>query len=53
MVKRIEMEMQSSPLIIATGGQAELISNGTDVIKHVEPNLTLEGLMLIYKRTVR
>ena len=53
MVKRIEMEMQSSPLIIATGGQAELISKGTDVIKHVEPNLTLEGLMLIYKRTVR
>lgn len=51
MVKRIEIEMQSSPLVIATGGQAELISNGTDVIKHVEPNLTLEGLRLIYERS--
>lgn len=53
MVRRIKDEMQSSPLVIATGGQVELIAHETDVIKHVEPFLTLEGLRLIYKRTGR
>jgi type III pantothenate kinase len=53
MVKRIEKEMGTSPLVIATGGQAELISDETDVIKHVEPNLTLEGLRLIYERSLK
>ncbi|MBI4745722.1 MAG: type III pantothenate kinase [Deltaproteobacteria bacterium] len=51
MVMRIKDEMRTSPLVIATGGQAELIAHETDVIKHVEPNLTLEGLRLIYERS--
>lgn len=53
MVARIKDEMQTSPLVIATGGQAELIAHETDVIKHVEPFLTLEGLRLIYERIER
>lgn len=50
MAARIEKEMRSSPLVIATGGEAELIAHETDIIKHVEPFLTLEGLRLIYER---
>lgn len=50
MVRRIKGEMRSSPLVIATGGLADLISHETAVIEHVEPFLTLEGLRLIYDR---
>lgn len=50
MVKRIKDEMQSNPLVIATGGLADLIAHETEVIEHVEPFLTLEGLRLIYER---
>lgn len=50
MVRRINGEMGTSPLVIATGGQAELIAHETDVIRHIEPFLTLEGLRLIYER---
>lgn len=50
MVKRIKDEMGTSPLVLATGGQAELIAHETDVIRHIEPFLTLEGLRLIYER---
>ena len=36
--------------IVATGGQAELIAAGSEHITHVEPQLTLIGLKLIYER---
>lgn len=50
MVKRISKEMHGKPLVIATGGLADLIAHETKVIEHVEPFLTLEGLRLIYDR---
>jgi type III pantothenate kinase len=36
--------------IIATGGLAGTISQESSTIQHVEPNLTLEGLRLIWKK---
>lgn len=36
--------------IIATGGFAELINQGTDFIDYIDKNLTLDGLAIIYKK---
>lgn len=35
---------------VATGGQAELIVRGSRFLRRTEPNLTLEGLRLIWER---
>jgi type III pantothenate kinase len=47
MVRRIRMEMEPAPRIIATGGLASLIARLSETIESVEPELTLEGLRLI------
>ena len=46
---QIESELQSErePIIVATGGYAELIAAGLPSIKCVQPYLTLEGLRII------
>jgi len=49
MVKRIEEELGEEAKIIATGGLARVIARETSVIQVVNPNLTLEGLRLIYE----
>jgi type III pantothenate kinase len=36
--------------VIATGGLAPLFAHGTDVIEHVDPDLTMAGLLEIYER---
>jgi type III pantothenate kinase len=36
--------------VLATGGQAELIVRGSKYLKAVEPDLTLEGLQLLWRR---
>ncbi len=48
MVKRFRRELGDDMKVIATGGLAELISKETDIIQHVAPWLTLDGLKLIY-----
>jgi type III pantothenate kinase len=37
-------------IVIATGGLAEVLSSETTSIQHVDPNLTLDGLRLIWER---
>lgn len=49
MVRLIGEEMDKSPMVIATGGLATLMSDVCETIKTVEPDLTLEGLCLIGK----
>jgi type III pantothenate kinase len=49
-VKRMKATAKSNPLVIATGGLAQLISKESDVIDIVDPFLTLKGLKLIYER---
>ncbi|MDR2199700.1 MAG: type III pantothenate kinase [Deltaproteobacteria bacterium] len=48
MVSRIKNEMGDDPKVVATGGLAALFANHTDVIDEVLPNLTLEGLKIVY-----
>jgi type III pantothenate kinase len=49
-VKRIKSEMGQEMKVIATGGLAPLICRETETIDAVEEFLTLEGLMIIFKR---
>ncbi|MFZ5641570.1 MAG: type III pantothenate kinase [Bacillota bacterium] len=49
-VNRIKEEMGTEAKVVATGGLAELISRESSTIDLVNPNLTLEGLRIIYER---
>ena len=39
------------PFVIATGGLGKLIAKNTKVIDELAPDLTLEGLKILYKKT--
>ena len=43
----LNQEFSNDPLVIATGGDAPLITRGLDEITHLAPDLTLEGLKII------
>ena len=49
--KMIE-EIGAQPRVIATGGLAPLIATGSKFIELVDETLTLEGLRLVYERTM-
>lgn len=49
-VRRIKREMAGDPMVVATGGLAELIAGETPVIDKVDKYLTLHGLRIIYER---
>jgi type III pantothenate kinase len=42
--------MAGDPMVVATGGLAELIAGETPVIDKVDKYLTLHGLRIIYER---
>lgn len=47
-VTRIKEEFQSPMKVVATGGLAALYAKATNVIEHLEPDLTLYGLQEIF-----
>jgi type III pantothenate kinase len=51
-VKRIKREMGQEMKVIGTGGLAPLICKETETIDVVDELLTLEGLMIIFKRNL-
>jgi type III pantothenate kinase len=57
LVKRIADELKSDtgdsrdPVVIGTGGLAPLFATGTDIIQHIDPDLTMRGLVEIHRRT--
>jgi len=54
LVKLMKKEMmadgEEEPFVVATGGFSRLMKQSTDCIDAVEPNLTLEGLKMIYDK---
>ncbi len=50
LVHRIERETGRSAYVIATGGLSTVIAPETATIQKIEPLLTLEGLVLLYRR---
>jgi len=49
-VNRIKKESKEELTVVATGGLAPLISDVSETIDHVEEFLTLQGLMIIFKK---
>lgn len=48
MVQRISAELEGKPVVIVTGGYSEIFANASPMIDAFEPDLTIQGLRLIY-----
>ena len=51
LVKRIKTEYGKPMTVIATGGVASLFEGASDTIDHYDPDVTICGLLEIYKRS--
>lgn len=49
-VRRMKNELEGDPLVLATGGLAEMIAGESKTIDRVDQFLTLNGLRIIYER---
>jgi type III pantothenate kinase len=49
-LRRLKNEMGGNPVVLATGGLAPLMRSSVKSIKRIEPDLTLQGLRLIWER---
>ena len=49
-LERLVAELGANTKMIATGGQAELIVQGSRYVRQSDPDLTLDGLRLIWQR---
>lgn len=52
MVARIRREIGRQTKVVATGGLATLFDKNTDIFDAIEPDLTVQGLGLLYERTL-
>jgi len=52
LVDRIRDEFGAAMSVVATGGLAPLFAEGTDVIEHLDQELTLRGLAAVHRRSV-
>jgi len=50
LVARIRGELGANAVSVATGGLADVISPETKAIQHVDPELTLRGLRIVWER---
>src|SRR5690242_9563358 len=53
LTERLKRELGRSATVIATGGLADLFDKHTDVFDAIEPDLTIQGLSLLYDMAVR
>jgi type III pantothenate kinase len=50
LVRRVSAELGGHALCVATGGLASTIAPETSIIDHVDPDLTLHGLRIVWER---
>jgi type III pantothenate kinase len=50
LVRRMKAELGGRSLCVATGGLAPVIAPETPLIEHVDPDLTLKGLRIVWQR---
>ena len=50
LVRRMRAELGGRAAVVATGGLAASVAPETDVIEHVDPELTLRGLRMVWER---
>lgn len=50
LINRISKETDEKYKVVATGGLAKLIAGQSDLVDHIDPYLTLEGLRIIYEK---
>ena len=50
LVRRMSEELGGNAICVATGGLASIIAPETHVIDHVDIDLTLQGLRLVWER---
>ena len=50
LVRRMSDELGGNAICIATGGLADVIAPETTLIQHVDPDLTLHGLRIVWER---
>jgi type III pantothenate kinase len=53
LTERQKREIGRDVTVVATGGLATLFDKHTDVFDAIEPDLTIQGLSLLYQRTVQ
>ena len=51
--RRIAAELEAKLTVIATGGLAPLFMDGSEMINHLDPDLTLDGLVLLAERNMK
>lgn len=50
LVRRMKEELGGQAIVIATGGLASVVAPESTLIEHVDPELTLRGLRLVWER---
>jgi type III pantothenate kinase len=50
LVRRMKAELGGGAVVIATGGLASVVAPESTMIEHVDPELTLRGLRLVWER---
>jgi type III pantothenate kinase len=53
LVERMKDEIGKSVTVVATGGLAALFDKHTDVFDAIEPDLTIQGLGILYEKAMR
>ncbi|MFA4972612.1 MAG: type III pantothenate kinase [bacterium] len=48
-VRRMSAESHTRPLVVVTGGDAALVKLACPIVRHLHPNLVLEGLAIVSK----
>jgi type III pantothenate kinase len=49
-IGRIQREIEDPAEVVTTGGLAPLFADSTTALTHVDPQLTLKGLLTIHRR---